>query len=166
MAETAANAVIRYGIGDYIEVGAETYALLGLGVVSLDENPGAKIDKQAFINDRSASGTVTGYENSFAFDAQLRTGAGAEGIEFIYDIARNQKTGADAEANYCRVDLYKGESGATTYPARRFKVAVEVASVTGAGTEIMRVAGNLHQVGNFEEGTFDTKTKTFTPATV
>ena len=163
MAESA-NAVIRYGIGDYIQVSGETYALLGLGVVSLDENPGAKIDKQAFINDRSASGTVTGYENSFAFDAQLRTGTDAEGIEFIYGIGRDQKTGADAETYYCRVDLYKGIGEATSYPARRFKVAVEVAGVTGAGTEIMRVTGNLHQVGNFEEGTFDTATKTFTSA--
>lgn len=163
MAE-ANKTVIRYGIGDYIETGASTYSLLGLGVVSLDENPGAKIDKQAFINDRSVSGTVTGYENSFAFDAQLRTGAGAEGIEYIYGIARDQKTGSDAETYYCRVDLYKGAGAGTTYPARRFKVAVEVASVTGAGTEIMRVTGNLHQVGNFEEGTFDTSAKTFTPA--
>lgn len=159
-----AKTVIRYGIGDYIDTGDGTFALLGLGVVSLDENPGAKIDKQAFINDRSASGTVTGYENTFAFDAQLRTGTGAEGIEYIYSIARDQKTGADAETYYCRVDLYKGSSAGTSYPARRFKVAVEVASVTGAGTEIMRVTGNLHQVGNFEEGTFDTSTKTFTPA--
>ena len=156
--------VIRYQIADYLNVGtdqSEEYALMGVGFNSLDENPSAKIDKTAYINDRSVSGTIIGYENSFAFDTQFIADDNA--IRHIYDIARNQKTGGEAEAYYVRVDVYDGESDdATTFPARRFKVAVEVTGITGAGTEIMRVAGNLHQVGNFEEGTFDVTTKTFT----
>lgn len=151
--------VMRYMIADYLETAAETNSLMGTGFTSLDENPSAKVDKTAYINDVSTSGTITGYENSFAFDTQFIEDDAA--IAFLYDIARNQKTGSEAETNYYRVDLYKeGTSGA--YPARKFRVCVEVTGITGAGTEIMKVAGNLHQVGNFTEGTFNTTTKTFT----
>lgn len=165
MAETANyNKVIRCDIADYLNVGTEEipeFVLLGVGVNSLDENPSAKIDKTAYVSDRSVSGTIIGYENSFAFDMHLM--AKHPAIRKIYDISRNQKTGSDAEADYVRVDLYDGEGESTTYPARKFRVAVEVSGVTGAGTDIVRVAGNLHQVGNFVEGTFDTASKTFTP---
>lgn len=159
--------VIRHHIADYLAPvagsGSETYALMGVGFSAMDEQPSAKVDKSAFINDTSTSGTITGYENKFAFDTQLISDEVA--IKQIYDIARNQKVGSDAEAFYVRVELFDGEEGASAYPARRFKVAVEVSNINGAGTEIMKVTGTLHQVGNFEDGTFDIKTKTFTPKT-
>ena len=156
--------VIRYLIADYLNTagsGTETaaYSLMGTGFNTLDENPTAKVDKTAYINDRSASGSITGYENVFPFDTQLIADDGA--IKFIYDIARNQKTGSDAETDYVRVELFE-TAAEGAYPARKFRVAVEVTGVSGAGTEIVKVAGNLHQVGNFQEGTFNPATKTFT----
>lgn len=156
------NKIIRYMIADYLNAGgegAENFALMGAGFSALDENPSAQVDKAAYISDRSVSGTIIGYENSFAFDTQLI--ADDEAIKFIYDIARNQKTGSEAEAEYVRVEVFDNEDG-TSYPARKFRVAVEVTGITGAATEIMRVAGTLHQVGNFVDGTFDIKTRTFT----
>ena len=152
--------VIRYMVADYLETTEGTYSFMGAGFASLDENPTAKVDKTAYINDRSTSGSITGYENVFPFDTQFISDD--EAIKFIYDIARNQKTGSDAETSYIRADLYEAATETTKYKARKFKVAVEVTGITGAGTEIMRVAGNLHQVGNFEEGMFDTSTKQFT----
>lgn len=156
------NKVIRYMVADYLNTGtaeSESYSLMGSGFSALDENPNAKVDTTAYINDKSATGSITGYENKFAFDTQFISDEAA--IKFIYDIARNQKTGEDAETEYVRVDLYDtAASGA--YPARKFKVAVEVTGITGAGTEIMKVAGNLHQVGDFVEGAFNPTTKAFT----
>ena len=158
--------VIRYMIGDYLGIttgsgssATTTYYLLGTGVNTLDENPAAKVDKTAFINDRSASGTITGYENSFSFDTQFISDD--EAIKAIYEVARDQKTGSDAEFDYVRVDLYEEATGGAD-PARKFRVACEVTGVTGAGTEIVKGAGNLHQVGDFVEGTFNPTTKTFT----
>lgn len=157
--------VIRYQIADYLNTSetadTETYSLMGHGFNSLDENPAAKVDKTAYINDKSASGSVTGYENSFSFDTQFIDDEAA--IQKIYKVARNQLTGTDAETDYVRVDLF-GTETAGAFPARKFKVAIEVSSVTGAGTEIVKVAGNLHQIGDFVEGTFNTATKTFTEA--
>lgn len=160
--------VIRYMVADYLETKKATEtpeapavnSLMGAGFASLDENPTATVDTTAYINDRSASGVITGYSNVFPFDTQFISDDDA--IAYIYDIARNQKTGTEAEAKYYRVDIYDAPENGTSYPARQFTVAIEVTGITGAGTEIMRVAGNLHQVGNFVEGTFDTSTKTFT----
>ncbi len=157
------NKVIRYMIADYLNTGtkdAESYSLMGSGFTALDEKPSAKVDKTPYISDRSASGSITGYDNSFAFDTQLISDDAA--VKYIYEIARNQKVGVEAETDYVRVDLFeKAVDGA--YPARKFRVAVEVSGTTGAGTDIMKVAGNLHQVGNFTEGTFNPETKVFTP---
>lgn len=152
--------VIRYMVADYLQTGTGENSLMGAGFASLDENPTATVDTTAYINDKSASGTITGYQNVFAFDTQFISDEAA--IKFIYDIARNQKTGSDAQTKYYRVDLWDTEGiTGSKYPAREFTVAVEVSGITGAGTEIMRVAGNLHQVGNFVDGTFDVTTKTF-----
>ena len=83
----------------------------------------------------------------------------------LYDIGRNQKTGADAEMDYVRVELFQPvEGSANTFAARKFRVAVEVSSVSGEGGGIMKVTGNLNGVGDFIDGTFNTATKTFTPA--
>lgn len=154
--------VIRHMVADYLntkEAGIETYSLMGAGFSALDENPSAKIDKTAYISDRSVSGTITGYENTFAFNTQFISDDAA--VKYIYDVARNQKTGEDAETDYVRVDVYANEDG-TTYPARKFRVAIEVTSISGEAAQPMTVAGNLHQVGNFVDGTFDTSTRTFT----
>lgn len=154
--------VIRYMIADYLNTGSgdtATYSLMGAGFSALDENPSAKVDSTAFINDKSASGSVTGYENTFPFDTQLISDEVA--IIKIYEIARNQKTGTDAECDYVRVDVWNAPESGSAYPARKFRVCVEVTGITGAGTDIVKVAGNLRQVGNFVEGTFDTSTKTF-----
>lgn len=153
--------VIRYQVADYLNTAASgdaAFALMGVGFNTLDESPSAKVDKTAYINDRSASGSITGYENTFPFDTQLISDDDA--IKFIYDIARNQKTGSDAETDYVRVELFETAT-AGAYPARKFRVAVEVTGITGQGTEIMKVAGNLHQVGNFVDGTFNPTTKAF-----
>ena len=88
--------VMRYMIADYLKTGStpsDTYSLMGTGFTTLDENPAAKVEKTPYINDKSASGTITGYENSFAFDTQMISDDAA--ISFLYDIARNQKTGSE-----------------------------------------------------------------------
>ena len=152
--------VTRNYLGDYLSAVSETpsYALMGLGVVQVDENPGAKIDKTPFVNNISTTGTITGYERTFPFDVQLRTGEAA--IMKLYDIARGSLTGSSAELYYVRADLFETPV-TSTYSARRFKVAVEVTSIEGAGTEILHIKGTFHQVGDYTEGTFNPTTLAF-----
>ncbi len=156
--------VNRHRIADYLNTGtesAEAYSLMGTGFTSLSESPSAKVDKTAYIHNKSASGSITGYENVFPFNSDLIADDAA--VMALYEVGRNQKTGEDAEFDYVRVDLYK-EAVSSAYPARKFRVAVEITEISGESIETVKVSGNLHQVGDFIEGTFNTTTKSFTPA--
>lgn len=158
------NKIIRHMIADYLNVGtreAEEYAFMNAGFTTLDENPSAKVETVPYVGDKSASGSITGYETVFPFETQLISDEAA--VKFIYDIGRNQKTGEDAETDYVRIDEFDDGATETSYPARKFRVAVEVTNIAGEGTQIVKVSGNLHQVGDFIDGTFDTNTKKFTP---
>ena len=158
------NKVIRHMIADYLNVGtkeAEEYAFMNAGFTTLDENPSAKVETTPYVGDKSASGSITGYETVFPFETQLISDEAA--VKFIYDIGRNQKTGEEAETDYVRIDEFGDGATGTSYPARKFRVAVEVTNIAGEGTQIVKVSGNLHQVGDFIDGTFDTSSKKFTP---
>lgn len=149
----------RNYIGDYLSaISPVAYTLMGAGVVQVDESPNTKIDKTAFVNNANSTGTVTGYERVFPFDVQMRTGEAATML--LVGIGHDSKTGADAELYYVRADLYKAPTTGT-YPARRFRVTAEVASIEGAGTEIVHIKGNFHQYGDYSEGDFNPTTLAF-----
>jgi len=154
---------MRYDIADYLNTGTTTpsYALMGVGFNSLDESPNAQNDSKTYIHQKSQTSTIKGYQTTFAFDTDLISSDDA--VMKLYDIGRNQKTGVDAELDYVRVELFRPE-GTTenTFKARKFKVAVEVASISGEGGGNVKVTGNLNGVGDFVDGTFNTETKTFT----
>ena len=161
------DTILRNMIADYMNVGAgsmEQYVLMGAGFNSLDENPNAQIDTKAYISDRSASNITKGYQVQFPFDTDLIRSE--EAVMKIYGIGRNQKQGLEAEVDYVRVELFDSDDPQTNvFPARKFRVSVEVTSISGPGAEVIHVAGNLNGVGDFIDGEFNTQTKTFTPAT-
>ena len=161
----ARETIMRHQIADYLGIpgdsDAVTYALMGTGFNILDENPTAQIDTKAYICDRAASTVVKSYQPVFPFDTDLIKSE--EAVMELYQIGRDRLTGADAEREYIRVDLFDPvESTANTFRARKFVVAVEVTSCAGTGGEAIKVTGNLDNVGSFVPGTFNTATKTFT----
>lgn len=164
----ANETIMRHQIADYLGVlGAEegdpTFELLGAGVNTLDENPAAQFDTKAYVSDRAASTIIKRYQPVFPFDTDLMKSEKA--IMELYNIGRNQLTGLDAERDYIRVELFEPvDSKENTFKARKFRVAVEVASCAGAGGEAVKVTGNLNNVGAFVDGEFNTETKTFTEA--
>ena len=163
----ANQTIMRYQVADYLGVvgtgGDPTFELLGAGVHTLDENPAAQLDTKTYVNDKAASSTIKGYQPQFPFDTDLIKSEKA--VMELYKIGRDELTGADAERDYIRVELFEpAASKENTYKARKFRVAVEVASCAGAGGEAIKVTGNLNNVGTFVEGEFNTQTKTFTEA--
>ena len=160
----ATETIIRNKIADYLNTGTSSspvWSLMGVGFNTLDENPQAQVDTKAYISDKAYTAIVKGYQTQFPFDTDLIKSEAA--IMALYDIGRNQKQGADAEMEYCRVEIFKGETAANSglYPARKFTVAVEVSGVSGAGAEVIHVTGNLNNVGAFVDGTFNPSTKAF-----
>lgn len=62
------TAVMRHMIADYLNVGTTEkaeYALMGTGFTTLDESPGAQTESVKYVNEKSSSSSVTGYETSF-----------------------------------------------------------------------------------------------------
>jgi len=160
------DTVIRNRMADFIWLPTESdpnefeWVLMGSGFLNLDESPNAQTETRAYINDASATQIVRGYEVEFPFTADMI--ANMRAVMALYNVGRNQLQGIDAEFDYCRVELFKPEISPGVFPARRFRVAVDIADTTGAGTEIMEMSGALRGVGDFVDGSFDTDTNEFT----
>lgn len=155
--------VMRYQIADYLDIGkegTEEYELMGVGFNTLDESPSAQTDGKVYISQKAKSNSVQNYEPAFSFDTDLMSDEKA--VMALYHVGRNQLTGGDAEMNYVRVELFQTATEGA-YPARKFKVAVQVDSIEGEGGSNIQVTGSLLAVGDFIDGTFNTQTKTFTP---
>lgn len=159
-----ATIIMRHSIADYLntaESGSASYSLMGVGFHTLDENPAAQTDEKTYIHEKSQTISVKGYQTVFPFDTDLV--ADEDAVMSLYEVGRGHKTGADAERDYVRVELFRPVDGAeNTFYARRFTVAVQVESISGGGGETVKVTGNLAGVGDFTDGTFNTQTKTFT----
>lgn len=160
-------AIQRYQIADYIKpAGGMGFVLMGTGFNTLDENPSAQMDTKVYINDKSATSTIKSYQTQFPFDSDLILEE--EAVMDLYLVGRDQKTGAEAQREYIRVELFRPLQYAdetnvpNTFLARKFNVAVEVSSFAGGGGETITVSGNLNSIGDFVDGYFDVATRTFT----
>lgn len=152
----------RYMQANYIDVGSadSTYALMGAGFSELNESPAAQTSSKRYVNDKAQTKRITGYDWSAPFNTdQIRS---EEAVDFICKIGELQKVGGDAETDYVIVDLDQkiGDSG-NAFHARKFHVAVEISSFENNDGE-MAASGNLLQIGDLVEGTFDTSANTFT----
>lgn len=151
---------------DYINIaGAGSdpeWALCGTGFSSLNESPSAQTASKRYINMASATQTVTGYEWSASFEADQIKDENA--LNYILEIARNLKTGGDAETDYIQVDLDDPiAEQENTFQARKRTVAVAVSEIPDNDGE-MGVNGDFLGVSDPIQGTFNTQTKKFTDA--
>lgn len=156
----------RIGFADYLNVKPtqETadYELMGAGFTDLNEAPSAKTSSKRYVNDKSETKRITGYDWSVAYTTdQIRS---EPAVDFICNIGEKMLTGTETETDYVRVDLDKPVSGKeSTYEARYHKIAVEVANFDNNDGE-MAASGNLLGIGDVVLGEFNTKTKVFTEA--
>ncbi|CUN36983.1 hypothetical protein [Clostridium disporicum] len=141
---------------NYLKVG-ETFELLGTGFTELNESPSAQTTSKRYINQSSASQSITGYEWSTSFNADQIVSEKA--IEYIREIGEMQKTGEETETEYIIVDLDK-EAQTAGYRARKFNIAIAVDSFDDNDGEL-GISGNFLGQSDPVEGTFDTSAKTF-----
>ena len=108
-------------VADYLKVGKE-FVFMGTGFTELNESPSAKTKSKQYINEQSATTSITGYETEFGFETdQIRD---EKAIDFICDIGELQKTGADAETEYIKVDLDKPAKTEHGIRTRKFKISL------------------------------------------
>ena len=154
----------RYQRADYIDVtgGSDSpkYELLGIGVTQLDDSPSAQTTSKRYVNQKSATQSIGGYEWTAPLEFDLIQSEPA--IAYISEIGENAKTGVEADTFYVKVYLDKPVSGsAGTYEAKRRKVAVEISEFKDNDGEIQG-SGNLLGKTDWVKGTFNTATKAFT----
>lgn len=166
MSETTGkrDVVQRHQIADYLNIGTSespNWVLMGVGFTSLNETFGAESESSKYVNEASESSSVTSYKSVFPFEAHLIKSQ--EAVNALYTVGRNHLVGAEAEFEYCRVELFDGKASAdSTYAARKFLVSAEISSIEGEKKQ--SVKGNLNAVGDPVNGYFNTKTPAFTAA--
>ena len=140
--------------------GTEKYVYMGKGFTELNESPSAQTKSKRYINDKSETKSIVGYDWSTAFTTeQIRS---EEVIEYICNIGEMQLTGPDAETDYIIVDLDKKVGDTPNeFRARKFKVAIEISEFGNEDGE-MTASGNLLGIGDMTVGKFNTETKKFT----
>lgn len=139
---------------------AAVWSLMGTGVKTAGDTPAAQTKSRKYINDKSASKSVNGYD--WSAPIEMDQVAAEAAVEFVYNIGYRELTGENAETEYLEVDLDKPVSGAEgTYEARKRRVAVEVADMPEEDGEL-GITGNLLGIGDPVFGKFNVTTKTFT----
>lgn len=153
----------RCKMADYLDIsnsGSPKYELMGVGFTELNEEPQAQTSEKQYVNDVSKSKNITGYnwQKPFETDEILSN----EVIEYITDIGRYMKIGAETETTHVMVDLDSPiHDSSTTFKARQIKVCVQVDSFGNNDGEVT-CSGTLLGQGGIVAGQFDTSSKTFT----
>ncbi|RXI55281.1 hypothetical protein DP122_05095 [Clostridium tetani] len=142
---------------NYLKIG-EIFELLGTGFTELNESPSAQTTSKRYINQSSASQSITGYEWATNFNADQIVSEKA--IEHIRNIGEMQKLGTDTETEYLIVDLDRSAE-TNGFRARKFKVAIAVDSF-GDNDGELGIEGSFLGISDPVEGTFDTSSKEFT----
>ena len=142
---------------NYLKVN-DIFELLGTGFTELNESPSAQTANKRYINQVSATQSITGYEWSISFNTDQI--ASDKAIEYIRNIGEMLLTGADTETEYIIVDLDKKASEENKFRARKFKVAIAVDSFDDNDGEL-GISGTFLGQSDPIEGTFDISTKTF-----
>lgn len=143
---------------NYLKVN-DAFELLGAGFTELNESPSAQTTSKRYINQSSASQSITGYEWTTSFNADQIVSEKA--IEYIRNIGEMQLTGPYTETEYLIVDLDKEGTTQGSYRARKFIIAIAVDSFSDNDGEL-GIEGSFLGISDPVEGTFDTGTKTFT----
>lgn len=143
---------------NYLKVNG-SFEVLGTGFTELTESPSAQAGSKRYINQSSASQSITGYEWSSSFNTDQIVSDVA--VEYIRDIGEMLRTGSDAESEILFVDLDKPGTASNTFRARKIKVAISVDSFDDNDGELA-ISGSFLGIGDPVEGTFNTETRSFT----
>ena len=157
---------MREKLMHFFNIGTSTepnYALLGDGITSLTEEFNPESESKHYINMESASNKVKSYAPSISVEKEYIKGEDLQ--NWINDKVKVLPTGQEAESDYIRINIMEKADSEGVYPAVKRPCTYQFDSIGGdAGDVIMNkmtLAGN----GDAVQGTFNVKTKTFTPAT-
>lgn len=155
----------RKFLGHYVDASMDetpAYELLGDGIEEMVIEMGANVQKTRDITGKTKT-FIDGYEKSQAVEP-YKANDGSAMFERLQDIADNNKVLDALNTTVIDVHLWKkAGDGDTTFEAIREEAVIELTSY-GGDTSGYQLPFTLHRTGVITKGTFDTSTKTFTPA--
>lgn len=156
--------IMTYDEAHYFQTGAGNSAEINLGgvITSLTESSNPTESEKQYIHQKSAVTSVTGFKNEFPITMDMVQGD--EVFDDFYGLFYNRATGTDLKRDHYIVNLWEPVSGSeNTYKARKINQTVEITEANGDAGAQKQITGSL-KGGDFVYGTFNTSTKTFTPA--
>ena len=153
--------VMTYDEAHYFDIGTSTTPNVQLGgvITQLDENSNPTEQEKQYITDKSATTTVTGFNNEFPITMDLVKNEAVS--EYFYEIFRDRKVGTDAKVIHYIVELWNETATTGVYKARKIVQTVSITGKTANPGEQITFTGSL-KGGDFVDGTFNTSTKAFT----
>lgn len=140
----------------------EDIQLMNVGVSKFEESSNPTEKSVQYIGDKSKTNKVTGYDNQFAIESDLIKNDKV--VMYLYSIFRDRKTGVNAQQNLYIVELWNPVAEQeNTYKARKLLTSAVLSGKTPNPGETITFSGDLKGIGDFVDGTFNVKTKTFTP---
>lgn len=131
---------------------------LGGVITEMTESSNPAETEKQYIHQKSSITKVTGYANEFPITMDMVQGDAV--AEDFYNLFYTRATGSDLERDHYIVNLWESE-GENTYKARKIRQTVSITEATGGAGEQKQISGSLRG-GDFEYGTFNVTTKTFT----
>lgn len=135
------------------------YTWLGDDLEEYSVEMSAQVDKKKNIKGVT-SVRVSSYEKSGSVEPYYASKTDPMSARLL-EIIDNELTLDDCNTTAIEVKLWDATAD-DVYPATREKAVIEVSSYGGDTTGI-QIPFNLHYCGGREQGTFNIKTKTFTP---
>lgn len=157
---------MREQVRHYIDVsmGASNpqYELLGDGIESLMEEMNPEEETKHYIHMSRASNAIKSYQRTF--DVDKEDCVEDEVQTWIDGLVDELPTGVTARTSFVRFRLKDSvPDKAGSYRAIMVPCTVSVASSGGDGGDYIHNSISVKQYGEDVRGTFDVKTKTFTP---
>lgn len=162
MSEAAVNTLVsRAQWQAYMEcLSDNALHLIGEGFTSLSESKNPKEYSRQYVHENSERTDVLGYSSSIAYSCDIYTNDPV--ISEIVEITDREIIGTAAQRNIISVNLWKQGKTDGTYEAFQRRYAI-IPDTKGDGTEALIYSGNFKCVSPIVKGSFDPKTKEFTP---
>ena len=146
----------------YFQVGSGENTEIELGgvITEMSESSNPIEQTKHYIHQKSGNTNVTGYNNEFAITMDMVMNDKV--YDDFYNLFETRATGKDLKRDHYIVKSWKPVEGeANTFEARKITQTVEITEATSPAGEQKQMSGSL-KGGDFEYGTFNLSTKTFT----
>ena len=160
--------IMSYDEAIYMDIAApgeeSQIELVNIGTTKFDESSNPTEKSTQYIGQKSKTNIVTGYDNQFSMENDLIKNVKVlEALEKIFD---RRLTGKAAQRDVFVVKLWKPIADqANSFEAKKIRVSCVMSDKSRTPGENIKLNGTLKGVGDFEYGTFDTNSKTFTAET-